>query len=176
MVRIAVIYAVLFMIASGAVWMKPQHTAKYHDKLLPQTNPYEVTAPLAVELQKQSAPFETAQVPQKSPDKPESVMNAEYADIETLIGMAALNVPLQPGSQSDKTPNATLEDGIKHIEFVSQQPKERLYIVQEGDTLASISETFYGSPTDYFRIIGANQNSIDVFNRLEAAQILIIPK
>lgn len=51
-------------------------------------------------------------------------------------------------------------------------PAARRYVVQRGDTLASISQRFYGSPTHVRRIAGANQLATET---VRPGMDLIIP-
>lgn len=49
------------------------------------------------------------------------------------------------------------------------------YIVQPGDTLASISERFYGDPNDYMLIYYANQDKILKPDDIYPGQEFLIP-
>jgi tetratricopeptide (TPR) repeat protein len=51
----------------------------------------------------------------------------------------------------------------------------RTYIVQSGDTLASISRKFYKSPRRWEKILNANKESIHNPENLKVGQTLIIP-
>jgi len=53
--------------------------------------------------------------------------------------------------------------------------KKRTYVVQHGDTLASISRKFYKSSAHWQRILDANRNVIDNPKKLTAGQTLVIP-
>jgi len=57
----------------------------------------------------------------------------------------------------------------------SAKSKERTYIVQSGDTLASISRKFYKSSARWERILDANKESIRDPAKLTVGQTLIIP-
>jgi LysM repeat protein len=50
-----------------------------------------------------------------------------------------------------------------------------LYLVQAGDTLASIANRFYGNPADWRRIHEANRARVPNANRINAGQWLVIP-
>jgi nucleoid-associated protein YgaU len=52
---------------------------------------------------------------------------------------------------------------------------ERTYVVQPGDTLASISRKFYKSPKRWQKILDANRESIRNPGKLKLGQTLIIP-
>jgi len=52
----------------------------------------------------------------------------------------------------------------------------RTYVVQEGDTLASISRKFYKSSARWREILDANREKIDDPDNLRAGQSLSIPK
>jgi LysM repeat protein len=53
--------------------------------------------------------------------------------------------------------------------------KKRTYMVQRGDTLASISRKFYKSSAHWKRILDANRDVIDDPKKLTAGQTLVIP-
>lgn len=78
-----------------------------------------------------------------------------------------------------------LDDARGHVHASSERandssksPKEgkkRTYVVQHGDTLASISRKFYKSSAHWQRILDANRNIIDNPKKLTAGQTLVIP-
>jgi len=51
----------------------------------------------------------------------------------------------------------------------------RTYLVQSGDTLASISRRFYRSSARWKQILDANRKSIDDPEKLRVGQSLVIP-
>lgn len=55
-------------------------------------------------------------------------------------------------------------------------PGSRTYVVQAGDTLASISRKFYKSSVHWKDIQDANFNALNGTNKLKPGQTLIIPK
>ena len=57
----------------------------------------------------------------------------------------------------------------------SKKGGSRTYIVQSGDTLASISRKFYKSSARWERILNANKKGIDDPKRLSVGQTLVIP-
>src|SRR6266576_4591231 len=57
----------------------------------------------------------------------------------------------------------------------SKKSGGRTYIVQSGDTLASISRKFYKSPRRWEKILNANKESIHNPENLKVGQTLIIP-
>jgi tetratricopeptide (TPR) repeat protein len=71
---------------------------------------------------------------------------------------------------SDKTPAQDRQG-----ERSSAKPGRRTYVVQTGDTLASISRKFYHSSKRWKEILDANKNSIDNPKELRVGQTLIIP-
>jgi len=56
-----------------------------------------------------------------------------------------------------------------------KKPKYRVITVKKGDTLASISEKFYGNPMEFNRIIRANRDLKRGSTHLHLGQKLIIP-
>src|SRR5436309_9655000 len=57
----------------------------------------------------------------------------------------------------------------------SRKSGGRTYVVQSGDTLASISRKFYKSPKRWEKILDANKESIRTPGNLKVGQTLIIP-
>jgi LysM repeat protein len=58
----------------------------------------------------------------------------------------------------------------------SPETGRRTYVVQHGDTLASISRKFYKTSTRWKQILDANQDVINDPKKLVAGQTLVIPK
>jgi LysM repeat protein len=71
-------------------------------------------------------------------------------------------------SAAEKTTAAAEKTGSKKSE-------QRTYVVQSGDTLASISRKFYHSSARWKEILDANRKSIDDPEKLRVGQSLIIP-
>ncbi len=71
----------------------------------------------------------------------------------------------------EKEANGETTDGEEGEESASNST-ERTYTVQAGDTLSSISRDFYGSSSEYQKIIDANSLTSD---SLTLGQVLIIP-
>ena len=75
--------------------------------------------------------------------------------------------------------------GRSHIPAIEQSPTPRrakeaetakqTYVVQRGDTLASISRKFYKTSTRWKLLLEANRNVIDNPKKLAAGQRLVIP-
>jgi hypothetical protein len=62
------------------------------------------------------------------------------------------------------------------IDPIAAHPEEPItYVVQEGDTLASISHQFYGISDEWRKILDANRDQIDDPERLDAGTVLRIP-
>ncbi len=77
---------------------------------------------------------------------------------------------LKVRTAQDKTP---AQD--RHVEQSGDKTGRRTYVVQAGDTLASISRKFYHSPKRWKEILDANKKSIDNPKELRVGQTLIIP-
>ena len=58
----------------------------------------------------------------------------------------------------------------------SNDGKSRTYVVQHGDTLASISRKFFKTSTRWKQILNANRDVIDDPKKLTAGQTLVIPR
>src|SRR5881394_4630127 len=75
--------------------------------------------------------------------------------------------------------------GRSHIATIEQSPTpgkikraetaRQTYVVQRGDTLASISRKFYKTSTRWKQILDANRNVIDNPKKLVVGQTLVIP-
>src|SRR5213595_2811094 len=73
--------------------------------------------------------------------------------------------------------------GRSHIAAIEQSltpektkgAAKQTYVVQRGDTLASISRKFYKTSTRWKQILDANRNVIDNPKKLAAGQTLVIP-
>jgi LysM repeat protein len=75
--------------------------------------------------------------------------------------------------------------GRAHFAAIEQSPTpgkmkqaetaKQTYVVQRGDTLASISRKFYKTSTRWKQILDANRNVIDNPKKLAAGQTLVIP-
>jgi len=74
-------------------------------------------------------------------------------------------------SVPDKTPSPSPQTE----ETTARKSSSRTYVVQPGDTLASISRKFYKSPARWKKILNANKKSIDDPQKLRIGQSLIIP-
>lgn len=72
-------------------------------------------------------------------------------------------------------PDQTQSDGLQSEEATAKKSSSRTYVVQSGDTLASISRKFYKSPARWKKILNANRKSIDDPEKLRIGQRLIIP-
>ena len=71
---------------------------------------------------------------------------------------------------------STAEKGAAQAEKTRAKKSQRhTYVVQSGDTLASISRKFYHSSRRWKEILDANKKSIDDPEKLRVGQSLIIP-
>jgi len=76
-----------------------------------------------------------------------------------------------PTATAAATPNVTPPAGSTP----SVGSGSRVYVVQNGDTLASISAKFYGDPNGWHRIADANAPRLTDPNHIEPGQQLVIP-
>src|SRR6266446_405960 len=86
-----------------------------------------------------------------------------HRDLEARSGT------LRSGSEKSKAGDAS------STRTASKKSGGRTYIVQSGDTLASISRKFYKSPRRWEAILNANKESIHNPENLKVGQTLIIP-
>jgi LysM repeat protein len=77
--------------------------------------------------------------------------------------------------KSRNAPDQTQSGGPPPKEAAAGKSSSRTYVVQTGDTLASISRKFYKSPARWKKILNANRKSIDDPEKLRIGQSLIIP-
>jgi len=78
-------------------------------------------------------------------------------------------------STSSSAPDKAQSGGPPPQEATARKSSSRTYVVQTGDTLASISRKFYKSPARWKKILNANRKSIDDPEKLRIGQSLIIP-
>jgi tetratricopeptide (TPR) repeat protein len=78
------------------------------------------------------------------------------------------------GSKARPSPDKTPAQD-RHVEKSGDKLGQRTYVVQAGDTLASISRKFYHSSKHWKEILDANKKSIDNPKELRVGQTLIIP-
>src|SRR5438309_5298708 len=72
-------------------------------------------------------------------------------------------------------PDQTQSSGPPPEKTTVGKSSSRTYVVQTGDTLASISRKFYKSPARWKKILNANKKSIDDPEKLRIGQRLVIP-
>ena len=70
---------------------------------------------------------------------------------------------------------ATLEQSPTPGKTKGAETARQTYVVQRGDTLASISRKFYKTSTRWKQILDANRNVIDNPKKLVVGQTLVIP-
>lgn len=80
---------------------------------------------------------------------------------------AMKNLPVNTGSSAAPAPGGAPQ---------TPPPGARMYEVQPGDTLASISRKFYKTPVRYKDIQDANYNTLKGTAKLKPGMTLIIPK
>jgi tetratricopeptide (TPR) repeat protein len=75
----------------------------------------------------------------------------------------------------DRPASAMLRRGEQSPKSGENKSTPRTYIVQSGDTLASISRRFYRSSARWKEILDANRKSIDDPEKLRVGQSLVVP-
>ena len=70
----------------------------------------------------------------------------------------------------------TGEQAATPVKTKNPDTARQTYVVQHGDTLASISRKFYKTSTHWKQILAANRDVIDDPKKLIAGQTLVIPK
>jgi 5'-nucleotidase / UDP-sugar diphosphatase len=102
---------------------------------------------------------------------------------------AASNINPSPKVTTDISPSVTLPQPVlsersepngpaSSIEnrVSSDDIPQRIYVVQKGDTLSSISAKYYGSAKQWSKIVNANRNNLPDPNRLTPGIKLSIPE
>jgi LysM repeat protein len=80
----------------------------------------------------------------------------------------------QRGTKARLADKSTTQDWQRPKSDENKSPP-RTYLVQSGDTLASISRRFYRSSARWKQILDANRKSIDDPEKLRVGQSLVIP-
>jgi nucleoid-associated protein YgaU len=75
-----------------------------------------------------------------------------------------------------RSPIVTGEQAATPAKTKNPDTARQTYVVQRGDTLASISRKFYKTSTHWKQILAANRDVIDDPKKLIAGQTLVIPK
>lgn len=92
--------------------------------------------------------------------------------------------PTKPKPGAENTVRAPANDAIQteitgetHVrpEPIEEGTAVEYYVVQEGDSLATIAERFYGDRTGWMRIRDANRDRIAEHDRLDVGSELRIP-
>jgi LysM repeat protein len=110
-----------------------------------------------------------------SNDMPENRNVSPYQpdEREALISQVPQGMPQEPNEaippEREILPEPVIPEQVEPIKT------ERFYIVQQNDTLSSISQKYYGTPTKWPKIFNANRTIISDANRLAIGAKLIIP-
>jgi LysM repeat protein len=86
------------------------------------------------------------------------------------------NENLNLRKQLEARPAIADKSPVRHWESEKKKSGARTYVVEEGDTLASISRKFYKTSSRWKEILNANKKEIDDPDNLKAGQRLNIPK
>jgi LysM repeat protein len=86
------------------------------------------------------------------------------------------NENLSLRKQLESRPAPAEKSTVRHSESEKKKSGAHTYVVEEGDTLASISRKFYKTSSRWKDILEANKNRIDDPGNLRAGQRLNIPK
>ncbi|HEX3031016.1 MAG TPA: LysM peptidoglycan-binding domain-containing protein, partial [Bacillota bacterium] len=128
----------------------------------PQTKPVQPTAPFA-----HSEPL---QQPQASPQQPQAGQHQSQAS--QLKPQVTQQVPTSQQSAGD-APEQPKDASQAKRAAKNADAGERRYVVKRGDSLWKISEAFYGSGFDFYKLIRAN--GIATPGNLYVGMVLIIP-
>jgi LysM repeat protein len=89
-------------------------------------------------------------------------------DLDTRAAQSRMAGATEKNTHGAKTAKAATTSG-------HQADAPRSHVVQQGDTLFSLSRQFYNSPNRWKDILEANSNSIDDPEKLKVGQTLMIP-
>jgi LysM repeat protein len=88
-----------------------------------------------------------------------------------------LNLRKQLEERQPKPRSLTEEKSSgRHSDSEKRKSRTHTYVIEEGDTLASISRKFYKTSSRWKEILNANKKTIDDPDNLKAGQKLTIPK
>lgn len=81
-----------------------------------------------------------------------------------------------PSVVSSQPIDAEIPTTNNEIRNTNDEIRTRIHVVQKGDTLSSISAKYYGSATQWRKIVLANRDNLPDPNRLAPGIKLIIPQ
>lgn len=114
--------------------------------------------------------------------------------IFTLVFLTACGEDEQPEAPQQVTPEEIQEPDSAEVERMKTEAEEKIkrekeaaekaaqpkvpetYVVQDGETLASIAEKFYGDSQKWFHIFAANEPDIHDWNNIYTGQELNMPQ
>ena len=99
----------------------------------------------------------------------------ENLNLRKQLEERSAKVRLAEKSTEDRPASAALRRGEQSEKAGVKKAKRRTYVVESGDTLASISRKFYHSSARWKEILDANKKSIDDPEKLQVGQTLTIP-
>jgi len=117
------------------------------------------------------------QQPSFSPQNP--ITDETLKQIITSQGFITEAEEQIPFGTEKPTPEFPSPEEVKPVPTPTPSPQGQIvktYVVQKGDTLAKISQKFYGSTKYYKKIYSANRNSIANINQLKVGTKLRIPE
>lgn len=157
---------------------------------LPQIEPVALQASVAAAI-RPAAPLKPATQPMQATAPTATVDNLEQLIvsaltqgqsedyIDALVNDAAVkgtvDVPQSLITQDGRVDTASLLAALSNPAYVSGALGARNYVVQPGDSLASIAYRFYGSTAKATDIYSANRDLLQLRNQVEVGQQLVIP-
>jgi nucleoid-associated protein YgaU len=92
--------------------------------------------------------------------------------------------PVSSPQSTDGTPASSIENRVSSIENpdtndqiqTTNTQRQRIHVVQKGDTLSSISAKYYGSSRQWRKIVAANRSNLPDPNHLVPGAKLVIPE
>ncbi|MFN2542446.1 MAG: LysM peptidoglycan-binding domain-containing protein [Chthoniobacterales bacterium] len=99
----------------------------------------------------------------------------ENLNLRKELEQRAAKTRAAESTMQDRAVSTAPRRGEQSEKSGTKKSKRHTYVVQSGDTLASISRRFYRSSARWKEILDANRKSIDDPQKLRAGQSLIIP-
>ena len=100
-------------------------------------------------------------------------------DTGVMLNNIVTQAQIAAGGPTPAIPNATPDNTagmeVRVVQRATDEVTARFYTVQTGDSLGSISITFYGVASGYQRIFDANKSLLSSPNLIRAGQRLVIP-
>ncbi len=124
--------------------------------------------------QQQTAPVEQPGPVKEPNDQPLVSVITRSPEVNLPPVTPPVETPPRETVAAAEKPAEGVVDSTVH-EQTEKIETQRFYIVRRGDTLSKISQTYYGSATQWRKIFEANRATLPTPDKLTPGQKLIIP-